>query len=285
MNLTEQAAYELRIHLHLSEYRLTFRQLLEIGRRCGIAIRTYTEGATYILEHGFGDFMQYHAFTVFEESGYQIFINERLPDEKRRFVLSHEFGHIFLKHTYAGIMGCSDDPALQNAQEREADEFALCFLGVPCLLKKNGIYDIPQIRALSNLPRREAARLSAYTAQIVKMSDLQRKMCGFCHFDRAYKARKSAARICFILFGAALILVLALQVFFPAAGFRAKLPAGGAGSSPLPAETSVYITSSGEKYHRENCPYLRNRELLQLSCLEAEQLGKTPCKYCFPPQD
>lgn len=49
------------------------------------------------------------------------------------------------------------------------------------------------------------------------------------------------------------------------------------------AEEKVYITKTGEKYHRADCTYLKgNGEEITLS--EAKESGYEPCKKCEPPQ-
>lgn len=43
----------------------------------------------------------------------------------------------------------------------------------------------------------------------------------------------------------------------------------------------IYITKSGEKYHKENCPHIKGRQTIEMTLEEAEQLGYEPCKSCF----
>lgn len=49
-----------------------------------------------------------------------------------------------------------------------------------------------------------------------------------------------------------------------------------------PATTTVYITKTGEKYHRGGCSSLR-RSQFAVSLKEAVQRGFGPCKICRPP--
>lgn len=46
-------------------------------------------------------------------------------------------------------------------------------------------------------------------------------------------------------------------------------------------ETTVYITKSGEKYHRADCSYLKN-DVEKISLSEAKERGYEPCKKCQP---
>lgn len=44
----------------------------------------------------------------------------------------------------------------------------------------------------------------------------------------------------------------------------------------------VYITKSGEKYHRSSCQYLKSSKIA-IGLDKAQSLGYTACKVCRPP--
>ena len=48
----------------------------------------------------------------------------------------------------------------------------------------------------------------------------------------------------------------------------------------VPASTTVYVTPTGEKYHRENCTYLSSKKSMTIAAAEAK--GYTPCSRCDP---
>jgi hypothetical protein len=50
-----------------------------------------------------------------------------------------------------------------------------------------------------------------------------------------------------------------------------------------PIETTVYITRTGEKYHRGSCRYLRQSKI-PISLTEAKRQGYTACSVCEPPR-
>lgn len=56
-------------------------------------------------------------------------------------------------------------------------------------------------------------------------------------------------------------------------------------SSPAPAvqkkDYTVYITNTGERYHRGDCRYLRKSKI-PIKKSEAVAQGYTPCKVCRP---
>lgn len=45
----------------------------------------------------------------------------------------------------------------------------------------------------------------------------------------------------------------------------------------------VYVTTSGQKYHRKNCRYVRGKDnTLEISINQAEEKGYSPCSKCKP---
>lgn len=46
---------------------------------------------------------------------------------------------------------------------------------------------------------------------------------------------------------------------------------------------TVYITKTGEKYHRSNCRYLKKSKI-SISLSDAKKNGYTACKVCKPPK-
>ena len=62
-------------------------------------------------------------------------------------------------------------------------------------------------------------------------------------------------------------------------GTTASSGGGGGGGSG----TTVYITRTGEKYHRSGCRYL-SQSKIAISLADAKARGKTPCSVCDPPQ-
>ena len=47
-------------------------------------------------------------------------------------------------------------------------------------------------------------------------------------------------------------------------------------------ETVVYITKTGEKYHRRSCRYL-SKSKIKATLKKAKRRGYEPCKVCKPP--
>ena len=52
---------------------------------------------------------------------------------------------------------------------------------------------------------------------------------------------------------------------------------------PEPQTVTVYITKTGEKYHRDGCQYLKKSQIA-IDLADAIAQGYTPCSRCDPPQ-
>jgi competence protein ComEC len=52
--------------------------------------------------------------------------------------------------------------------------------------------------------------------------------------------------------------------------------------APQTITATVYITKTGEKYHRDNCSYLAQSKIA-IALSEAKSSGYTPCSRCNPP--
>lgn len=51
---------------------------------------------------------------------------------------------------------------------------------------------------------------------------------------------------------------------------------------PAPQSTTVYVTKTGEKYHRGSCRSLR-KSRIETTVAQAKRDGYTACKLCKPP--
>jgi hypothetical protein len=53
-------------------------------------------------------------------------------------------------------------------------------------------------------------------------------------------------------------------------------------SSSTSGETTVYVTKTGRKYHRENCQHLK-KSSRAMTLKQALEQGYEPCSRCKPP--
>lgn len=79
-----------------------------------------------------------------------------------------------------------------------------------------------------------------------------------------------------------LVLAFALVIAIgPLSGF---LPMRGATHEAVdPIGETVYVTKTGEKYHRGSCGYL-SKSKIAMELSEAKAGGYTPCSRCKPPR-
>ncbi|GHV85120.1 hypothetical protein AGMMS50230_07280 [Spirochaetia bacterium] len=63
----------------------------------------------------------------------------------------------------------------------------------------------------------------------------------------------------------------------------ADVGAANAADTEIPADTTVYITNSGRRYHRENCSSLRNSRV-PVTLADAVKSAYTACSICNPPR-
>ena len=50
-------------------------------------------------------------------------------------------------------------------------------------------------------------------------------------------------------------------------------------------EEVVYVTRRGKKYHKETCPFIKNRDTVSMSVKEAEAKGLKPCGRCHKEEE
>lgn len=79
-------------------------------------------------------------------------------------------------------------------------------------------------------------------------------------------------------------LLLVLLVVISIAPLTAFVPYNGHTHEVAdPIEQTVYITKTGERYHRGSCGTLRKSKIAK-TLSEAKALGYTPCGLCKPPR-
>ena len=87
-----------------------------------------------------------------------VLYKDTLPLGAKLFAIAHELGHCFLGHTFYGVREQNFE---NNAQEREADMFALHILAPPCVLRERHLRTVGEIQAEAARPRAGGAGLTA----------------------------------------------------------------------------------------------------------------------------
>lgn len=159
INSVEAYAYNFILEHSISSLPVQFDTLVSAAHTLGFKIRFYSQSEEALKQLGLTDMMKiYDAMTVDNSSLKYIFLDDKLPLERRRFALGHELGHIVLTHTSYKILGKSPsgNKEAENKQEQEADSFSAYLLAPICVLKAAGIDSVDLIERKAALPENEA---------------------------------------------------------------------------------------------------------------------------------
>ena len=258
---------------HISHLPITFETLEEIAKNRNITLYSYIQGQSFIDRYNlYQTIKNYDAFAFTLRDIVIIFYRDDLSYSDKLFALTHELGHIFLRHpAYDRILGRSRFPKEQAMQETEADNFAYHVLGCPSLLKSRHINSISDLSAHTLLEGRHAEICYAY------FKDATYKRF-FPHFFTTIPGRITCASVVLLFAAFILYSIPPISGLFSATNSASGLTKDSA-SAPVP--TQVYITPSGAKYHLEGCVHIGNRETLPaMTQQEAEANGYTLCLSC-----
>lgn len=175
----ERIAVKYRLENHLYTLPLRFEDICELIRKEKYDIISYDE----IREldspaiFAFATYGQQDAYTITDGENRIVCYNNHLPYEERNFALAHELGHIILRHTSAGIRGKSNyhptpwyaEDEDKDAQEQEADNFALGLLAPSCVLGFIFPDNFPpkgELSRLSMIPSRYIDDAYSYAASL-----------------------------------------------------------------------------------------------------------------------
>ena len=289
-------AYKFRLTNNLLFIPLDYAFLKQFLQSDNYHIKTYIEASQEIENFGYSEYASSkHAFTVIEGHDYATtYIDDNLPLELKAKVLLHEYGHIYLKHTYSGVLGKSDDELETNRQEKEATDFALFVLAPPRMLKDLGITDIGHISSATLLSNDDAVQIQKeiHNLDSIPATDIESEFSSL--IKRKYKKNRSIIKLNNkTLFSVLFILVLCVIMSciivmvvnntgtesLPAVTYSSEVESRSAANN---SNETVYITKSGDSLHLENCRHIENRNTFTMTCNEAVKAGYSPCKDCMP---
>lgn len=263
MEFIKQKAWDFFAAIAANEF--PFDALSLNKKYLGFKIAAYSNSQEYIKAKKLEKYAQrYDGFAVKDENGALIFYSDSLSYAERNKVIMHEVAHVVLGHTtYNNILGHSPNPSVQNKQEEEATLFALSFLAPAPALWHMRVSDPVKIARLTGLSVED----SRFIADEVLREGRQLQ-------------EQKAAKVKMSILAALLIAVLSLGIWVAYGCTKAPLP------PPLETQTEnltaiVYITASGEKYHLQECRYVKNKGI-PLTVEKAKKEGYAPCKVCKP---
>ena len=247
----QEYAMDLLLEAHQTELPIDIASLVQ---HLDVRLVPYSKARKILDALSFWEYAQTVKGLSFQlADGLYVCYSDRLSLIERRSVIMHELGHIYLKHlSYGGILGKSASKAQEDAQEQEANTFALCALAPLDLLMRRGITSSDEIQ--------RTCRLSAADARIVAAHIAAQRKPKFIK-------RPSPALICII------VMLVAITAVFSSVPRNTVNP---------PSAGSVYVTKAGSCYHRSDCYQIVGSETIVLSEEAAIGSGYEPCKSCHP---
>lgn len=266
-----------------------------------VAFNLDDEKSVELLNHyGLLDYAKIHKCFSYKKSVTRyVFYQKNLSEREKIQVFAHELGHIEMGHfSESGVLGYTPNGVLDDAQEEEANEFTIEFLAPSCILKKatvNTLEEIHKNTLLEGILLDHAYTNVNHTISITNDEEtLISKFKGYI-LTRKSKATKTGLKH---ILPIVLIASVTLTLLFNINSQRQKknyttnltepatataLPTPTA-IVPVPAVPSeVVITSSGEKYHKPDCIYVKNKtNTVSLSIEEAINMGYESCEVCDP---
>ena len=268
-----EEAYHFRLENKIYELPLRFETLLSYLSRQGGKLVPYSKASEYFGQYPEIEPLLYslEAFTVFGKELTLVFLSDELSHARRLFVFAHEIAHIYLKHARHGLLGYH---GALDGQEVDADRFARYLIAPPCLLERRKLRTPEEITVLTQLLREEAELLLMELPDELPASPLGRKL-----YRRLRSRRRTVRRVCFIAILTLSPLLLFQYIFFPSDALLTPLVRA------LQRSTyeTVYVTVSGDHYHRADCYCAKNAIPLPLD--EATKKLYEPCALCFPAED
>lgn len=207
-------------------------------------------------------------FTIFQGKELVVFYDNKLSYEERILTILHEFGHIYLQHSYCGILGRDTNERIAKIQEEEAEAFAIEVMSPLPVLKKCGISRAEDIENMGLISGTNAkTQFSDMKSNLDEIPEPHEIYNDFISEYRSKKKNRIKKKLCpFIIAG---IIGICILTGFVSFHYFANAQA-------------VYITDTGTKYHVKDCPYIDGKGITQITKGQAEKEGLGPCSQCKP---
>ncbi|MCH5323971.1 MAG: ImmA/IrrE family metallo-endopeptidase [Eubacterium sp.] len=255
----------------------TLQKLRDIAKGKGWILSNYKSGNNLINALCLSEYIKdTPAFTLKHKNKNIILYDEKLSYQEKIHCICHEMGHIVLDHTEDDyIVGYSRDKAIQSEQEREAEAFAAEMCAPACVLSKIGIKTYEDLVNERLINEQQAIEHIKNISSSLPSDDIEIALC------KRFVPQKPKIRVKeYLLIYAAMIVIFAIAILVVKGVIDSnRKPLL---ETPILGTETVYITSSGERYHRENCYYVEGKNnVFTLSIEEAERAGYTPCAFCY----
>lgn len=231
-------------------FPIELKDLQKLSKENDWILSPYSKAKRLIDENNLQEYVKAKkAFTYTYNGDTAILYDDNISYEDKMFCICHEIGHIELQHSCtSGILGKSKNNKEQNILEKEADVFALDTLAPSYLLIKNGLTSVKNIVDKGILNEQNA---------VTQLKD--------CYSNRENPLKKRHIKQ-FIAVSLSLTILsgIGLTVY-----------------NNVEMSQTVYITKTGDRYHKEDCYHLKGHDSFPVSLYEALEKNLTPCKTCF----
>lgn len=227
-----------------------FDKLVKIASSYGWRVKSYKEAKAFIKYHKLEESAKKHRAFAYEYDDETIILyRDSLEGEQLLFAIAHEIGHLVLQH---------DEN--KNGVEDEADEFARLLIGNYEYLKKSALILafifiavlIMKPSSNSGTVTKNDAMLSQQTEPALVTEPIQERS----EFKPVLTTTKPSA-------------------------MKPEIETEGTMYIVDP-EQAVFISKSGNKYHRMDCYHINADNYTMISEEQAISLGYEPCKTCRP---
>lgn len=143
------AAWQLIIDMNINELPIKVSRII---RNLGIGLYTYQDNEEIIRKFGISEITKTSdGFTLLMSNQYKIFYDSSKNNERIRFTLAHELGHIICKHEFqlmaeSYITTRNTEPSINDSIiETEANIFASRLLAPACVLHELKLFTPDEI--------------------------------------------------------------------------------------------------------------------------------------------
>lgn len=234
----------------------------------GFSLLSYQQAQPIIEKLNLERYTELKAFTYINRDGIKLVLyKDDLSISERNFAIAHELGHIVLEHIPIGICGMIEKQDI--VQENEADTFAYQLLAPLCILKQ---LKLTTVSAIENETLLNGIYADTVFLKLHGYEDTYYKKELLKQFSSVRKHHK-------IIIISAISAILSLTLIITVGRVLSK-------PTINKTEEIVYITSTGNKYHKLDCHYLYDDGKLKdnvssITLSKSIETGYTPCSYCF----
>lgn len=243
---------------------------------------------------------QHIAFTYSSKKNKIVYFRYDLSEQLKREVFSHELGHIKCNHVNdtTSVLGYSGNSYSDHEQEYEANTFQLSLLAPACIIKAAKMNSEKQIEDYTLINYRSAHSVLSNYGKSSNFIAAEQRLCKqFRPYIRGILRQKYYKSLkCVIIVSIILIFGLsALRLYNNTLSQDQNNLSSIVTSTPIAStpkatplnskisDVTVVKTTSGEKYHKPDCRYVKNKtNISELTLEEAMNSGLEPCSICRP---